>query len=79
MVLMSKPPKDARSAGEKKARDTADIVGSLIHEGYVPTAEAQAVHNQVASGEITSEEAIRIFRGRALNQHVELTVRKRRP
>lgn len=61
---MSKPPKDTRSAAEK-ARDTAGIVGNLKHEGYVPTPEAEAVHNQVARGEITTEEAIKIFRDRA--------------
>ena len=37
-----------------------------MHEGYVPTPEAEAVHAQVARGEITSEEAIAIFRERAL-------------
>jgi hypothetical protein len=64
---MSQAPKDTRSAAEK-ARDTAAIVGSLTHEGYVPTPEAEAVHQRVARGEITSEEAIRIFRERALEQ-----------
>ena len=48
------------------ARDTAGIIGSLKHEGYVPTPEAQAVHQRVARGEITTEEAIAIFRERAL-------------
>lgn len=76
--VMSQAPKDTRSAAEK-ARDTAGIVGSLKHEGYVPTPEAEAVHQRVARGEITSEEAIRIFRDRALNQDAELTARKRRP
>jgi hypothetical protein len=75
---MSQAPKDTRSAAEK-ARDTAGIVGSLKHEGYVPTPDAEAVHQRVARGEITSEEAIRIFRDRALNQDAELTARKRRP
>jgi hypothetical protein len=64
---MSQALKDTRSAAEK-ARDTAAIVGSLNHEGYVPTREAEAVHQRVARGEITSEEAIRIFRERALEQ-----------
>jgi hypothetical protein len=68
---MSQAPKDTRSAAEK-ARDTAAIVGSLRHEGYVPTPEAEAVHQRVARGEITSAEAIRIFRDRALNQDTEL-------
>ena len=33
---MSSDPKDPRSAA-MRARDTASIVGSLIHEGYVVT------------------------------------------
>lgn len=78
MALMSKPSKDTRSAAEK-ARDTAGIVGNLKHEGYVPTPEAEAVHQRVARGEITTEEAIKIFRDRALNQDTELTARKRHP
>jgi hypothetical protein len=78
MGLMTQASKDARSAGEK-ARDTAGIVGSLKQEGYVPTAQAEAVHQRVARGEITSEEAIRVFRDRALSQDTELTMRKRRP
>ena len=78
MVAMSQAPKDTRSAAEK-ARDTAGIVGNLKHEGYVPTPEAEAVHQRVARGEITTDEAIRIFRDRALNQDAELAARKRRP
>jgi hypothetical protein len=46
---MSQAPKDTRSAAEK-ARDTAGIIGSLKHEGYVPTPEAEAVHQRVARG-----------------------------
>jgi len=38
----------------------------LIHEGYVPTPEAEVIHSQVSRGEITSEEAIEVFRQRAL-------------
>lgn len=57
--------KIARSA-DQKARDTVGIIGSLKHEGYVPTPEAEAVHQRVARGEITAEEAIAIFRARAL-------------
>ncbi len=75
---MSQAPNDTRSAADK-ARDTAGIVGNLKHEGYVPTPEAEAVHKQVARGEITTEEAIKIFRDRALNQDAELTARQRRP
>jgi hypothetical protein len=78
MGLMSQAPKDTRSAAEK-ARDTAGIVGSLRHEGYVSTPEAEAVHQRVARGEITTEEAIKIFHNRALNQNTELTARQRRP
>jgi hypothetical protein len=78
MLRMSKAPKDTRSAAEK-ARDTAGIVGNLKHEGYVPTPEAEAVHQRVARGEITTDEAIKIFRDRALNQDTELTARKRHP
>jgi hypothetical protein len=75
---MSQAPKDTRSAAEK-IRDTAGIVGSLKHEGYVPTPDAEAVHQRVARGEITTEEAIKILRDRALNQDTELTARQRRP
>jgi hypothetical protein len=78
MLRMSQAPKDTRSAAEK-ARDTAGIVGNLKHEGYVPTPEAEAVHQRVARGEITTDEAIKIFRDRALNQDAEFTARKRRP
>ena len=78
MASMSKPSKDDRTPAEK-ARDTAGIVGNLKHEGYVPTPEAEAVHQRVARGEITTDEAIKIFRDRALNQDAELTARKRRP
>jgi hypothetical protein len=62
---MAGAPKDTRTPAEK-ARDTRNIVASLMHEGYVPTPEAEAVHAQVTRGEITSEEAIAIFRERAL-------------
>jgi len=57
--------KISRSAAQR-ARDTAGIIGSLKHEGYVPTPEAEAVHQRVARSEITTEEAIAIFRARAL-------------
>lgn len=62
---MAGSSKDTRSPAEK-AHATRCIVGSLMHEGYVPTPEAEAVHTLVARGEITSEEAIAIFRQRAL-------------
>jgi predicted nucleotidyltransferase len=62
---MARTPKDTRTLAEKAA-DARNIVGSLIHEGYIPTPEAEAIHGQVARGEITSEEAIEIFRQRAI-------------
>ena len=74
---MKRASKDTRSAAEQ-ARDTAGIVGSLKHEGYVPTPEAEIVHSQMARGEITSDEAIKIFRERAQKLDVELAARKRR-
>jgi Antitoxin VbhA len=61
---MSPAPKDSRSAAER-ALDTAGIIGSLKHEGYVPTAAAEAVHQRVARGEMTSNQTIEIFRERA--------------
>jgi hypothetical protein len=63
--------KISRSAAQR-ARDTAGIIGSLKHEGYVPTPEAEAVHQRVARGEITAEEAIAIFRERALAREAKL-------
>jgi hypothetical protein len=63
---MSQARKDTRSAVDK-IRDTRGIVGSK-HKGYVPTPEAEAVHKQVALGEITTEKAIKIFGDRALSQ-----------
>jgi hypothetical protein len=74
---MSLLPKDFRSAAEQ-ARDTAGIIGSLKHEGYVSTPEAEAIHRRVACGEITAEQAIEIFHRLAIEMEVEL-VRKRRP
>jgi hypothetical protein len=62
---MNAAPKDARSAAER-ARDTAGIVGSLRHEGYVPSAAAEVIHAQVAAGQITTEQAIELFRERAV-------------
>lgn len=72
---MSQAPKDARSAAQK-ARDTASIIGSLKHEGYVPNAEDEAIHQMVERGEITTEEAIAIFRERALEQERKALTRK---
>jgi hypothetical protein len=74
---MNSAPKDFRSAAEQ-ARDTAGIIGSLKHEGYVPTPEAETIHRRADQGEITTEEAIELFRQRALDMDAELS-RKRRP
>jgi hypothetical protein len=57
---VTKPSKDTRSAAEK-ARDTAGIVGNLKHESYVPTPEAEAVHQRVARGEITPRKPSKSF------------------
>lgn len=65
MFSMTSSRKPRRSAAEK-ARDTASIIGNLKHEGYDPTAEEEAVHQRVTAGEITREQAIAIFRERAL-------------
>jgi len=73
---MSQPPKDTRTPTEK-ARDTAGIVGSLKHEGYVPNAEDEAIHQQALRGEITSAEAIAIFRERGLERERKVLARKR--
>ena len=75
---MSQAPKDTRSAAQK-ARDTASIVGSLKHEGYVPNAEDEAIHQKAERGEITTEEAIAIFRERAHEQERNALTRKRAP
>jgi hypothetical protein len=46
---MSQAPKDTRSAAEK-ASHTASIIGSLKHEGYVPNAEDEAIHQKAERG-----------------------------
>jgi hypothetical protein len=74
--LMSQAPKDTRSAAQK-ALDTAGIIGSLMHESYVPNPEDEAIHQQAQRGEITSEEAIAIFRERALERERKALARKR--
>jgi hypothetical protein len=74
---MSQAPKDTRSAAEK-ARDTAGIIQSFKHEGYVPTPETEAIHQRAERGEITTEEAIAIFRERALEQERKALARKTR-
>jgi hypothetical protein len=73
---MSQAPKDTRSAAQK-ARDTASIIGSLMHEGYVPNPEDEAIHQQAERGEITTEEAIAIFREDALERERKALARKR--
>ena len=75
---MSQASKDTRSAAEK-ARDTACIIGSLKHEGYVPNAEDEAIHQRAERGEITTDELIEIFRERALKIEAEKRARKRPP
>jgi hypothetical protein len=72
---MSISPKDARSVTER-ARDTAGIIGSLKHEGYVPTPEAEAIHAQVAAGVLTTSQAIEIFRERAVALDAQLWGRR---
>jgi hypothetical protein len=73
---MGQAPKDTRTPAEK-ARDTAGIIGSFKHEGYVPNAEEEAIHQRAERGEITTEEAIAIFRERALEQERKSLARKR--
>jgi hypothetical protein len=73
---MGQPPRDARTPTEK-ARDTAGIIGSPKHEGYVPNPENEAIHQQAERGEITTEEAIAIFRERALERERKALARKR--
>jgi hypothetical protein len=75
---MSQASKDTRSAAEK-ARDTAGIIGSLKHEGYVPTPETEAIHQRAERGEIATDELIEIFRQRALKIEAEQRARKRPP
>ena len=61
---MSQAPKDTRSPAEK-ARDTAGIIGRLKHEGHVPNAEDEAIHQQAERGEMAKSQlsAIPIFSG----------------
>ena len=73
---MKTRPKDLRTPAQR-ARDTASIVGSLVHEGYVPNAEDEAIHQQSIRGEISTEEAIAIFRERGLEAERKALARKR--
>ena len=74
---MKPHPKDARSDAEK-ARDTAGIVGSLKHEGYVHNADDEAIHQKVKRGEITSDEAIELFAQRGLERERKALARQRK-
>jgi hypothetical protein len=65
------------SNGDSAAGATARIVGSIKHEGYVPNAEDEAIHQQALRGEITSEEVIAIFRERGLKRVQKALTRKR--
>ena len=67
---MSQAPKDTRTPAEK-SRDTAGIIGSLMHEGYVPNPEDEAIHQMAERGEITTEQVITIFRERALERQLK--------
>jgi hypothetical protein len=69
-MFVSQASKDTRSVAER-ARDTAGIIGSLKHEGYVPTPETEAIHQRAEQGEITTDELIEIFRQRALRIQAE--------
>jgi hypothetical protein len=75
---MGQTPKDTRTSAEK-ARDTAGIIGSFKHEGYVPNAEDEVIHRQAERGEITTEELIAIFRERALERERKLARNRRQP
>src|ERR1700743_1439478 len=61
----------------EKARDPAGIIGSFMHEGYVPNPEDEAIHQRAERGEITNEEAIAIFRERALERERKARSRRR--
>jgi len=63
---MSQAPKDTRTPPKKPAIPLASS-GSLMHEGYVPNPEDEAIHQRAELGEITTEQVIAIFRERALS------------
>jgi hypothetical protein len=75
---MSQASEDTRSVAEK-ARDTAGIIGSLKHEGYVPTPATEAIHKRAERREITTDELVEIFRQRALKIEAGQRGRKRPP
>ena len=57
---MSQTPKDTRFAAEK-ARDTAGIIGSFIHEGYVPILEDEAIHQRPSGAKSRPRRPLRFF------------------
>jgi hypothetical protein len=74
---MSTPPKDPRSAAER-ARDTAGIIGELEAGGLCAHPEAEAIHERAARGEITTGEAIELFRQRPLRMEAEAIALERK-
>ena len=66
---MSQVPKDTRTPADK-ARDTAGIIGSFKHEGYVPNPEDEAIHQMAEQGEITTEELSKFFANAPLSESV---------
>ena len=48
-----------------------------MHEGYIPNPEDEAIHQRAKGGEITTEEAIAIFRERAFERERKALARKR--
>ena len=75
-MSMNSHSKDDRTPAEK-AGATARIVGSLNHEGYAPNTEDEAIHQQALQGDMTSEQAIAIFRERGLEREQKAPTRKR--
>jgi hypothetical protein len=73
---MRQARKDNRTPAQK-ARATARIIGSLKHEGYEPNTEDEAIHQRALRGEVSSEEAITIFRERGLQREKRAPTRKR--
>jgi hypothetical protein len=71
---MKTRPRDLRTPAQR-VRDTASIVGSLVHEGYVPNVEDEFIHQQSLRGEISTEEAIALFRKRGLETECETLAR----
>jgi hypothetical protein len=63
---MSQPPKDTRTPAEK-ARDTAGIIGSLMHEGYVPNPEDEAIHQRPSGAKSRPKKPSRYFANARLN------------